>query len=87
MALSDSQFECEILIIGAGIVGASAAYALAPHARVLLAERERSPGITRPDVQPPYSWRRMETNPFGHLRGPAADFSNAQILGSLRPPC
>lgn len=40
----DPQFECEVLVVGAGIVGASVAYALAPHARVLVAEREAQPG-------------------------------------------
>ncbi|MDO9165671.1 MAG: FAD-binding oxidoreductase [Rhodoferax sp.] len=34
----------DILIIGAGMAGASAAYALAPHARVTLLEREAQPG-------------------------------------------
>jgi D-arginine dehydrogenase len=38
------EFECEVLVVGAGIVGASVAYALAPHARVLVAERESQPG-------------------------------------------
>jgi D-arginine dehydrogenase len=35
---------CDVLIIGAGIAGASAAYELAPHASVILLERERQPG-------------------------------------------
>ncbi len=35
---------CDVLIIGAGIAGASAAYELAPYARVILLERERQPG-------------------------------------------
>lgn len=34
----------EVLIIGAGMAGASAAYFLAPHAKVLLLERESQPG-------------------------------------------
>lgn len=35
---------CDVLIIGAGIAGASAAYELAPYASVILLERERQPG-------------------------------------------
>ncbi|MFZ1364564.1 MAG: FAD-dependent oxidoreductase, partial [Brachymonas denitrificans] len=34
----------DVIIIGAGIAGASAAHWLAPHARVLLLERESQPG-------------------------------------------
>jgi len=36
--------EADIAIVGAGIAGAAAAYFLAPHARVLLLEREEQPG-------------------------------------------
>lgn len=36
--------EVEVLIIGAGMAGASAAYFLAPHKRVVLLERESQPG-------------------------------------------
>jgi D-arginine dehydrogenase len=36
--------EVDIVIVGAGIAGASAAYALAPHARVVVLEREERPG-------------------------------------------
>ena len=35
---------CDVLIVGAGIAGASAAYELAPYASVILLERERQPG-------------------------------------------
>jgi D-arginine dehydrogenase len=35
---------CDVLVIGAGIAGASAAYELARYASVLLLERERQPG-------------------------------------------
>jgi len=35
---------CDFLVIGAGIAGASAAYELAVHGRVILLERERLPG-------------------------------------------
>ena len=38
------MIEADIVIIGAGIAGASAAYALAPHARVIVLEREERPG-------------------------------------------
>jgi D-arginine dehydrogenase len=36
--------SCDVLIIGAGIAGASIAYELAPYASVVLLEREREPG-------------------------------------------
>jgi D-arginine dehydrogenase len=36
--------ETDVAIVGAGIAGASAAYALAPHARVVVLEREERPG-------------------------------------------
>lgn len=36
--------DAEVAIVGAGIAGASAAYFLAPHASVLLLEREEQPG-------------------------------------------
>lgn len=36
--------EADVAIVGAGIAGAAAAYFLAPHARVLLLEREEQPG-------------------------------------------
>lgn len=36
--------RAEVVIVGAGIAGASAAYFLAPHARVTLIERESQPG-------------------------------------------
>jgi D-arginine dehydrogenase len=36
--------SCDVLVIGAGIAGASAAYEIAPFARVILLERENQPG-------------------------------------------
>lgn len=36
--------ECEFVVIGAGIAGASAAFELATHGRVILLERESQPG-------------------------------------------
>ena len=39
-----SILHCDYLIIGAGIAGASIAYWLAPHAKVVLLERESQPG-------------------------------------------
>ena len=35
---------CDVLVVGAGIAGASAAYELAPYASVVLLEREPQPG-------------------------------------------
>ena len=39
------EAEFDAVIVGAGIAGASFAHALAPHARVLLLERESQPGM------------------------------------------
>ena len=36
--------QADFLVIGAGIAGASVAYWLAPHGRVLVLERESQPG-------------------------------------------
>jgi D-arginine dehydrogenase len=36
--------DCDVLVIGAGIAGASAGWAAAEHARVILLERESAPG-------------------------------------------
>src|SRR5271154_4525704 len=36
--------ECDFLIVGAGIAGASAGYNLAAHSRVIVLERESQPG-------------------------------------------
>lgn len=45
MTASSAQFQsADILIVGAGIAGASVAYHLAPEARVVLLEREAQPG-------------------------------------------
>ncbi|HEY6512186.1 MAG TPA: FAD-dependent oxidoreductase [Burkholderiaceae bacterium] len=41
--MADTEFDAAI--VGAGIAGASFAYTLAPHARVLLLEREPQPGM------------------------------------------
>lgn len=38
------MYTCDFLVIGAGIAGASVAYELARHGRVILLERERVPG-------------------------------------------
>ncbi|HSW25806.1 MAG TPA: FAD-dependent oxidoreductase, partial [Burkholderiaceae bacterium] len=37
--------DFDAVIVGAGIAGASVAHALAPHAKVLLLEREALPGM------------------------------------------
>ena len=36
--------RCDVSIVGAGIAGASAAYEIAPFAKVILLERESQPG-------------------------------------------
>ena len=38
------RVDCDFLVIGAGIAGASVAYWLAPHGRVVVLERESQPG-------------------------------------------
>ncbi|HWW06220.1 FAD-binding oxidoreductase [Collimonas sp.] len=40
----DHEMQADYIIIGAGIAGASIAYWLAPHARVIILERESHPG-------------------------------------------
>jgi D-arginine dehydrogenase len=40
-----SLIETDVIVIGAGMAGASVAYFLAPHARVLMLEREAYPGM------------------------------------------
>ncbi|MFV0513344.1 MAG: NAD(P)/FAD-dependent oxidoreductase [Jhaorihella sp.] len=42
--MAETQTNCDIAVIGAGIAGASVAAELAPHARVLLLEMEPQPG-------------------------------------------
>ncbi|HWK85487.1 MAG TPA: FAD-dependent oxidoreductase, partial [Caldimonas sp.] len=41
---SQDTFECDVLVVGAGIAGAALGYFLAPHARVVVLERESQPG-------------------------------------------
>ena len=43
--MSDSVTKVDFVIIGAGIAGASAAYWLAPHGKVVILERESHPGV------------------------------------------
>ena len=43
--MSDSATKVDFVIIGAGIAGASAAYWLAPHGKVVILERESHPGV------------------------------------------
>lgn len=43
-SLNDSLQRTDVVVIGAGIAGASVAYWLAPHLRVVLLERESQPG-------------------------------------------
>jgi len=42
--MSTTPIGCDVLIIGAGMAGASLAHALAPHVHVVLLERESQPG-------------------------------------------
>ncbi|HEY0621454.1 FAD-binding oxidoreductase [Sphingomonas sp.] len=79
----------DIVIIGAGIAGASLAAQVAPHARVLLLEGEEQPGYHAtgrsaafwsetyggPDIQP----LSIASAPF--LRDPAADMGGESFLG------
>ena len=58
----------DVLILGAGMAGASAAYFLAPHAKVLLLERESQPGYhatgrSAAHTQPATSPARMRLRP------------------------
>ncbi len=42
--MASKEMKCDYLIIGAGIAGASIGYWLAPHAKVIMLEREAQPG-------------------------------------------
>src|SRR5262249_40914491 len=42
--IMSTRFNADVVIIGGGIAGASVAYWLAPHARVVVLEREPQPG-------------------------------------------
>jgi len=78
----------DVLIVGAGIAGASVAAALAPHRRVLMVEAEEAPGYHAtgrsaafwhesyggPGVQP------LSAASFDALARPAADFSDKPFL-------
>lgn len=44
MSADKNRIHADYLVIGAGIAGASVAYGLAPHARVIVLERESQPG-------------------------------------------
>ena len=41
--MSTPCIEADVIVVGAGIAGASIAYFMAPHARVLVLEREPHP--------------------------------------------
>src|SRR6187402_3582318 len=43
-AMSATSHDCDFLIVGAGIAGASIGHFLAPHGRTVVLERERQPG-------------------------------------------
>ena len=43
--MSTPCVEADVIVVGAGIAGASIAYFMAPHARVLVLEREPHPGM------------------------------------------
>jgi len=82
------MIDVDVCVIGGGMAGASVAYHLAPHARVLLLEREahvgyHSTGRSAALYSPQYgslAIRRLTvaTGPF--LRNPPAGFAAAPIL-------
>lgn len=78
-----------VAIIGAGIAGASLAYALAPHVPVLLLEREAQPGyhatgrsaaLFMASYGPPQV-RALSMASEAFLREPPAGFSDGPLLG------
>ncbi|MFZ9407649.1 MAG: NAD(P)/FAD-dependent oxidoreductase [Burkholderiaceae bacterium] len=83
-----SPQQTDILIIGAGIAGASTAYFLAPHARTVLLERESQPGyhstgrsaalFSETYGSPPVRILSRASRPF--LASPPEGFAEVPIL-------
>lgn len=49
----------DIVIVGGGMAGISAAYRVAPHCSVVILEQNHNRPITPPAVQPPCIWKAM----------------------------
>ena len=83
--------EVDAIVIGAGMAGASVAYFLAPHARVLVLEREAYAGMhstgrsaalfSETYGSPQVRALTRATRPF--LAAPPAGFAAQPILGPL----
>src|SRR5512134_3480724 len=80
--------EFDAVIIGAGIAGASCAHALAPHAKVLLLERETQPGMHSTgrsaamfmESYGPPQVRALTRASRAFYQAPPAGFADAPIL-------
>ena len=90
--------QCDILVIGAGIAGASAAYHLAGRARVVVVEREDAPGYHSTarsaamftETYGPESIRRLTSASGAFLRAPPKGFTEVPLLrdrGVLAQAC
>jgi D-arginine dehydrogenase len=81
--------EFDAVIVGAGIAGASCAHALAPHAKVLLLEREAQPGMHSTgrsaamfmESYGPPQVRALTRASRALYEAPPAGFADAPILG------
>lgn len=79
---------CDVLVIGAGIAGASAAYHLAGRARVIVVEREDAPGYHSTarsaamftETYGPEPIRRLTTASGPFLREPPTGFTDVPLL-------
>ena len=84
----------DVLIIGAGIAGASAAYFLAPHCSVLVLEREAQPGYHATgrsaamysETYGNATVRAITTASKAFYQNPPAGFSAPMRAGRRKPP-
>ena len=80
----------DAVIVGAGIAGASCAHALAPHAKVLLLEREAQPGMHSTgrsaamfmESYGPPQVRALTRASRAWYQRPPTGFADAPILGA-----
>ena len=83
--------QCDFIVVGAGIAGASAAYHLSEHGKAVLLEREDAPGYHTTgrsaavffDTYGPPPVRQLTAASRGFLTSPPAQFSDQDLLS----PC
>lgn len=82
--------QADLLVLGAGIVGASVAYHAAPHARVVVLEREPQPGMHSTgrsaalflEGYGPQQVRALTRASRAFLHGPPGGFSSVPLVGA-----